>query len=137
MTAIDQSVKNVPTPDIQLSTSLQPTTHPSNGTRNSAVAVVTPGPNQTPVSSETTRASARSKKPTRFFGDPLCHAVKTIEEETSEQSTSAVIPVINLTSPHKRIELICQRPAPITQEHVTLFHKNKMQEPKEKTHTDI
>ena len=92
--------------------------------------MVAPDPPQAPERSETTRFSARSKNPTSFFGEPFRHSVKAVEEEASEQSYSAVIPIVNLTSPHKRIELIRQRPGPITQEQVTPFKKNKIQESK-------
>ena len=83
-------------------------TRPSVVTGKSAAALVNADFNQAPDCSDTTRASARSKKPIRIFGDPLRHAVKPVEEQAFEQSTSAVIPLVNLTSPHKHIELIHQ-----------------------------
>ena len=35
--------------------------------------------------SDSTRSSGRSKKPTRFFGDPLRHSVKSVTESESTE----------------------------------------------------
>ena len=138
-TAIDQSSENASAPDPRVLTSSQSITHSDKETGDSEAAVAAPKPTQAPDSSEMNRASARSKKPTKFFGDPLRHSVEAVEEEASDHSSSAVKSLVTLTSPHKRIELIHQRPCLIAQEQATPFKKTKFtEEPNENnTQSDI
>ena len=75
-------------------------------------------------------ASFRSKKPTRFFGDPLSYSFQVVEEDQSVQSTDPnIIPPI-ASSPRK--QLIRDRP-PITMLDVP---SHSFAEVKKTLHTD-
>ena len=45
--------------------------------------------------SEGTRTSSRSKKAPKFYGDPLRHSVKWVEEEKSPENEAAILPTIS------------------------------------------
>ena len=62
--------------------------------------------------SEVVRTSSRSKKPTNFFGDPLRHSVKLVEEEKLVEDEVQDLPSGNapLFSPSPRKPLIRDRP---------------------------
>ena len=62
--------------------------------------------------SEAVRTSSRSKKATKFFGDPLRHSVKIVEEDTLLGEEACDLPSQSiLPSSHSPIRpLICDRP---------------------------
>ena len=69
--ASDQSAQNALIPDSYVPTSSQPVNNSSIDSGDSAAALVTPDNTQALDNSDSTRASTRSKKPIRFFGDLL------------------------------------------------------------------
>ena len=81
--------------------------------------------------SDTTRSSGRSKKPTTFFGDPLCHTVKSVtEKETVELPTPSS--TIERTPPTPFVptgRTGCQSPFVRTKDQVTPFKKTGLAEP--------
>ena len=44
---------------------------------------------------EGTRTSSRSKKAPKFYGDPLRHSVKWVEEEKSPENEAAILPTLS------------------------------------------
>ena len=62
--------------------------------------------------SEGTRTSSRSKKATKFFGDPLRHSVKSVEEDKSLEKEADILPsksVLPSSQSPKRRPLIRDR----------------------------
>ena len=84
----------------------------------------------TPSTSDSTRCSGRSKKPTRFYGDPLRHSVKSItESDPAESSSQQPIPEQTITTPFTPIvRKGSQLPFPRTKEQTTPFKKIRIDE---------
>ena len=82
--------------------------------------------------SDSTRSSGRSKKTTRFFGDPLCHSTKSVTEsvptESSPQEPTLEQTIANPFAPIGRKGI--QLPFPRTKEQVTPFKRIRIEEPK-------
>ena len=80
--------------------------------------------------SDSNRSSYRSKKPTRFYGDPLRHSVKSVtESDPAESSSQRLISEQTITTPFTPI--VCkgsQVPFPKTKEQTTLFKKIRIDE---------
>ena len=80
--------------------------------------------------SESTRSSGRSKKPTRFFGDPLRHSVKVVEESDNHEPTPpAKYSEQNPPTPFVPISRAgCPSPFHRTKDQVTPFKKTRLAE---------
>ena len=78
-----------------------------------------------------TRSSGRSKKPTRFFGDPLRHSVKSVTESVPNKSTQPIPAPEQMPTPpfvpigQKEVRL----PFPRTKEQATPFKRMRSEEP--------
>ena len=80
--------------------------------------------------SESNRSSNRSKKPTRFYGDPLRHSVKSVaESDPAESSSQRPVTVQPITTPFTPIvRKGSQVPFPRTEEQTTPFKKIRIEE---------
>ena len=79
------------------------------------------------VKSYSTRSSGLSKKPTRFFGNPLRHSVKSITESVPvEPSPQPTVPEQTLTTPFTPIG--SQLPFPGTKEQTNPFKRIRIDE---------
>ena len=77
--------------------------------------------------SESNRSSNRSKKPTRFYGDPLRHSVKSVtESDPAESSSQRPITDQIITTPFTPI--VRKVPFPRTKEQTTPFKKTRIEE---------
>ena len=88
-------------------------------------------------SSEPNRSSNRSKKPTRFYGDPLRHSVKSVTESdpaepspqrpnTDQITTQLTNQITQITTPFTPI--VRKVPFPRTKEQTTPFKKTRTEE---------
>ena len=78
-------------------------------------------------SSEFNRSSNRSKKPTRFYGDPLRHSVKSVlESDPAEPSSQQPNTDQVITTPFTPI--VRKVPFPRTKEQTTPFKKTRIEE---------
>ena len=78
-------------------------------------------------SSEFNRSSNRSKKPTRFYGDPLRHSVKSVTESNSAEPSSLQTNTIQvITTPFTPI--VRKVPFPRTKELTTPLKKTRIEE---------
>ena len=89
-------------------TTLQPQTSgtvPQMATQGPAATGHTEdGDPTTQSTSDSTRSSGRSKKPTRFYRDPLRHSVKSVtESDPAESSSQEPIPKQTITTPFTSI----------------------------------
>ena len=84
--------------------------------------------NPTPKSSsEFNRSSNRSKKPTRFYGDPFRHSVKSVTESNSAEPSSIQTKTVQvITTPFTPI--VRKVPFPRTKEQTTPFKKTRIEE---------
>ena len=75
------------------------------------------------ANTDSTQSSGRSKKPTRFFGDPLRHSVKSVTESVPvEPSPQLPVPEQTLTTPFTpTVRKGSQLPFPRTKEQTTPF----------------
>ena len=80
---------------------------------------------------DSTRSSGRSKKPTKFFGDPLRHSVKSVtESESTEQSPQTPTLEQTPTTPFVPIgQKGSQLPFPRTKDQATPFKRIRIEEP--------
>ena len=81
--------------------------------------------------SDLTRSSGRSKKPTRFFGDPLRHSVKSVMESVSTEP-SPQTPALEQTTTTPFVPIGrkgVQLPFPRTKEQATPFKRITIEEP--------
>ena len=88
------------------------------------------GDSTTQSTSDSTRFSGRSKKPTRFYGDPLRHSVNSVtESDPAEFSSQQPIPVQMITTPFTLIvRKGSQLPFPRTKEQNTPLKKIRIDE---------
>ena len=84
----------------------------------------------TQSTSDSTRFSGRSKKPTRFYGDPLRHSVKSVtDSDPAEFSSQQPIPEQTITTPFTpTVRKGSQLPFPRTKEQTTPFKKIRIDE---------
>ena len=117
-------------PPIILQPQISETVPPAAAQDPAATGHVEVGDPTSQSTSDSNRSSNRSKKPTRFYGDPLRHSVKSVTEsdhaESSTQQLTTKQTISTLFTPIVRKG--SQVPFPRTKEQTTPFKKIKIDE---------